>query len=231
MTNKKLVMIRHGESQWNKLNKFTGWYDSELSELGKKEAKIAALLLKKEKFIFDLAYSSVLQRAIHTLWYILKELNQTWLSVEKSWRLNERHYGALQGLNKTETALKFGNKKVMLWRRSVEVLPPQINITDDRFPGNDIRYSHLKIDEIPLGESLYLTSKRVIPYWENTILPQLKNNKRILIVAHGNSLRALMQYLNNLDDENIMKLNIPTAVPIVLEFDKKWIPLTWHYLK
>jgi 2,3-bisphosphoglycerate-dependent phosphoglycerate mutase len=172
----------------------------------------------------------MLQRAIHTLRYILDELNQSWLLVKKSWRLNERHYGALEGLNKHEVAKKYGEKQVTLWRRSFNITPPLIDIQDDRFPGNDIRYSNMNIDNIPLGESLEATAKRVIPYWQKTIYPQLKNNKVILIVAHGNSLRALIQFLNKINNEEIVKLNIPTAKPIVFDFNEKYIPIKWYYL-
>lgn len=227
----KVVLIRHGQSEWNELNKFTGWHDAKLSQKGKDEAKAAAVLLKQKNFFFDYAHTSVLKRAIHTLGYILDILNQNWLSVEKSWRLNERHYGALEGLNKDEVIEKYGQKKVMLWRRSFDIIPPQINIKDKRFPGNDIRYSHLKINDIPLGESLEITAKRVIPYWNKIIFPQLKNNKKILIVAHGNSLRALIQYLNKIDNKEILKLDIPTATPIILDFDKESNPIKWYYLK
>jgi len=231
MYSKKVVLIRHGKSEWNNLNKFTGWHDSALSEQGKNEAKSAAILLKKEKFFFDCAHTSVLKRAIHTLRYILDELNQSWLSVKKSWRLNERHYGALEGLNKDEVIEKYGEQKVLLWRRSFNIIPPQIDIKDSRFPGNDIRYSNLNINDIPLGESLEITAKRVIPYWNKILYPQLKNNQKILIVAHGNSLRALIQYLNNIDNQEILKLNIPTATPIILYFNKKNNLIKWCYLK
>ncbi|QCO70861.1 2,3-diphosphoglycerate-dependent phosphoglycerate mutase [Buchnera aphidicola] len=227
----KVVLIRHGQSEWNELNKFTGWHDAELSEKGKNEAKSAAVLLKKEKFFFDYAYTSVLKRAIHTLQYILDELNQNWLSVRKSWHLNERHYGALEGLNKDEVIQKYGQKKVMLWRRSFNISPPLIDREDKRFPGNDIRYSHLNINDIPLGESLEITVKRVIPYWNKVIYSQLKNNKKILIVAHGNSLRALIQYLYKINNEKILELNIPTATPIVLDFNQDNNPTKWYYLK
>ncbi|CAL4322868.1 2,3-diphosphoglycerate-dependent phosphoglycerate mutase [Buchnera aphidicola] len=231
MTINKLILIRHGESKWNKLNQFTGWYDAELSENGKKEAKNAGFLLKKQKFFFDCAYTSVLKRAIHSLQYILDVINQNWIPVKKSWRLNERHYGALEGFNKYETIKKYGEEKVHLWRRSFDIIPPKISLNDKRFPGHDIRYANLKVDNIPLGESLELTVKRVIPYWKKTIFPQIQEKKRILIVAHGNSLRALIQYLNKIDNEKILELNIPTATPIVLEFNEKYIPIKWYYLK
>ncbi|BAB13013.1 2,3-diphosphoglycerate-dependent phosphoglycerate mutase [Buchnera aphidicola str. APS (Acyrthosiphon pisum)] len=226
----QVVLIRHGQSEWNTLNKFTGWHDAELDKKGKDEAKFAAILLKKEKFFFDCAHTSLLKRAIHTLQYILDELNQTWLSVKKSWRLNERHYGALEGLNKDEVIEKYGQKQVLLWRRSFDISPPQINIKDKRFPGNDPRYSHLNIHDIPLGESLEKTAKRVIPYWNKIVYPELKNNKKILIVAHGNSLRALIQHLYKIDNKAILDLNIPTAQPIILDFDNEKNPIKWHYL-
>ncbi|AHG60079.1 2,3-diphosphoglycerate-dependent phosphoglycerate mutase [Buchnera aphidicola] len=228
---KKLVLIRHGQSKWNELNKFTGWHDVELTKNGKNEAKSAALLLKKEKFFFDYSYTSVLKRAIHTLQYILDELDQSWLTVEKNWRLNERHYGALEGLNKNEVIEKYGEKKVLLWRRSFNITPPKINVHDKRFPGFDRRYSHLNINEIPLGESLEITAKRVIPYWEKNIYPKLKKNKKILIVAHGNSLRALIQYLNKINNQEILEINIPTATPIIVDFNENFIPIKWYYLK
>lgn len=226
----KIVLLRHGESSWNKLNRFTGWHDVELTENGKKEAQYAAEILKKEKFFFNEAHTSVLKRAINTLWNVMCNLNQTWLPVKKTWRLNERHYGALEGLNKDETMLKYGEKKVIAWRRSFYAIPPKIQKTDIRFPGYDIRYSHLDVKNIPVGESLELTVKRVIPYWKKIILPQLKKNKKILIVAHGNSLRALIQYLKKIDSNNIEKLNIPTAIPIILEFNKELIAQKYYFL-
>ncbi|QCI23842.1 2,3-diphosphoglycerate-dependent phosphoglycerate mutase [Buchnera aphidicola (Macrosiphoniella sanborni)] len=231
MKNNKIILIRHGQSEWNELNKFTGWHDAKLSEKGKQEAKFAAFLLKTEKFSFDFAYTSVLKRAIHTLQYILDELNQNWLPVEKSWRLNERHYGALEGLNKDEVTKKYGEEQVLIWRRSFNIKPPQIDIQDKRFPGNDLRYANLNKSDIPIGESLENTAKRVIPYWNEVIYPKLKNNKKILIVAHGNSLRALIQYLNKINNQDIIELNIPTAKPIILEFDKNYSPTKWYYLK
>ncbi|QCI15979.1 2,3-diphosphoglycerate-dependent phosphoglycerate mutase [Buchnera aphidicola] len=231
METTKLVLIRHGQSEWNKLNKFTGWHDIKLSKKGKDEAKAAALLLKKEKFFFNCSYTSVLKRAIHTLQIILDKLNQSWLPIEKSWRLNERHYGELEGLNKDEVIKQYGEEKVLLWRRSFNVSPPKINIKDNRFPGHDRRYAHLNINEIPLGESLETTSHRVMPYWNKIIYPQLKKHKKILIVAHGNSLRALMQYLNKIDNNDIIELNIPTAKPIIIDFDKNNNAIKWHYLK
>ncbi|AYN24762.1 2,3-diphosphoglycerate-dependent phosphoglycerate mutase [Buchnera aphidicola] len=231
MKNNKLILIRHGQSQWNNLNRFTGWHDIELSQNGKNEAKKAGLLLKKEKFFFDYAHTSMLKRAIHTLGYILDTLNQSWLPVKKSWRLNERHYGALEGLNKDEMIQKYGEKQVNLWRRSFDIIPPQITLKDKRFPGNDIRYASIDTNTIPLGESLELTAKRVIPYWNEFILPQIKKRQKVLVVAHGNSLRALIQFINKIDNKKILELEIPTAMPIVLEFNKECIPMKWYYLK
>jgi len=231
MTSHKLVLIRHGQSKWNKLNKFTGWHDIKLSSYGINEAKKAGLLLKKEKFFFDYAHTSMLKRAIHTLRYILDELNQSWLPVQKSWRLNERHYGALEGINKDKMIEKYGEQQVNLWRRSFDVIPPKIKLQDKRFPGNDIRYANLNPSEIPLGESLEITAKRVIPYWDKFIFPQIQKRKKILIVAHGNSLRSLLQYLNKIDNKKILELNIPTATPIIIEFNKEYIPSKWYYLK
>ncbi|WP_348769313.1 2,3-diphosphoglycerate-dependent phosphoglycerate mutase [Buchnera aphidicola] len=227
----KVVLIRHGESEWNKLNKFTGWHDAELSQNGKIEAKNAGFLLKKEKFFFNYAHTSMLKRAIYTLQYILKILNQPWIPVKKSWRLNERHYGMLEGFNKNEILQKYGHEQVLLWRRSFHVNPPVIDIKDKRFPGNDVRYANIDTNKLPRGESLEKTIQRVIPYWDQFIYPQLKEKKNILIVAHGNSLRALMKYLNKINDKKIIELEIPTAVPIILEFNEKYIPTKWYYLK
>ena len=231
MKTNKLVLIRHGQSKWNKLNKFTGWHDIELSENGKNEALKAGSLLKKEKFFFDYAHTSMLKRAIHTLRYILDTLDQSWLPVQKSWRLNERHYGALEGLNKDEMISKYGEEQVNLWRRSFEIIPPQIRLNDKRFPGNDIRYANIDKNELPLGESLELTAKRVIPYWNKFILPQIKKRNRVLIVAHGNSLRALIQFLNKIDNKKILELNIPTATPIILEFNEEYNSIKWFLVK
>lgn len=231
MKNIQLVLIRHGESKWNKLNQFTGWTDVNLSNKGKKEAKLAGELLKKNKFTFDFAYTSVLKRAIHTLWKILKELDQSWLPVEKTWFLNERHYGKLQGLNKTEIALQYGEKKVQKWRRSFKSVPPKMNINDNLTSCYDERYQYLTQDQIPKSESLELTFNRVIPYWKNIIFPKIKNKQRILIVAHGNSLRALMKYLSNLSDFEIPNLHIPTAIPIVYDINKNGFPTKYYFLK
>jgi len=231
MTRTKLILIRHGESIWNKLNRFTGWKDIDLSIQGKIEAKLAGNLLKLKGFSFDCAYTSMLKRAIHTLWYILKDINQSWIPVEKTWRLNERHYGALQGFNKIETAKKYGEEQVKIWRRSFNAIPPRLELSDQRFPRYDARYSDLNIDQLPRSESLELTFNRVIPYWKEKILPNLKKNKKIIIVAHGNSLRALIKYLDNMNDDKILQLDIPTGTPIVYEFDEKYQPIKNFYLK
>ncbi|MCW5196788.1 2,3-bisphosphoglycerate-dependent phosphoglycerate mutase, partial [Buchnera aphidicola (Pemphigus obesinymphae)] len=191
----------------------------------------AAKLLNSKEFTFDIAYTSMLKRAIHTLWLILKDLNQSWIPINKSWHLNERHYGALQGLNKLETAKKYGVEQVKKWRRSFNTIPPKVDILDKRFPGNDIRYSHLKPEQLPVSESLEITINRVIPYWNKIIFPSLKKNKKIIIVAHGNSLRALIKYLNNIDNDKILELEIPTGMPIVYEFNKKFEPIKYFYLK
>lgn len=226
----RLILVRHGESQWNNENRFTGWYDVELSNKGRSEAKMAGELLKKEGFVFDFAYTSVLKRAIHTLWGILDELDQAWLPTEKSWKLNERHYGALQGLNKAETAEKYGDEQVKLWRRGFAITPPALTREDARFPGHDPRYGHLSDAELPLTESLALTIERVIPYWNDAILPRIKGGQRVIIAAHGNSLRALVKYLDNLNENHVLELNIPTGVPLVYEFDENFNPLKHYYL-
>ena len=226
----KLVLIRHGESEWNKENRFTGWTDVELSEKGEVEAVEAGKLLKSEGYYFDFAYTSVLKRAIHTLWRVLDQIDQAWLPVEKSWKLNERHYGALQGLNKAETAEKYGEEQVLQWRRGFSVLPPEITRDDERFPGNDPRYAGLSMEELPIGESLETTIDRVVPYFENNILPRIKNGERVLISAHGNSLRALVKHLDNLSEDESLNLNIPTGVPLVYEFDENYQPTNHYYL-
>ncbi|PPI88733.1 2,3-diphosphoglycerate-dependent phosphoglycerate mutase [Candidatus Pantoea edessiphila] len=214
----KLVLLRHGESKWNKENRFTGWEDVELSNQGHDEANKAAKLLKKEGFLFDFSYTSMLKRAIHTLWHVLYQLDQTWIPVEKSWCLNERHYGALQGLNKTDAINKYGEEQVKQWRRSFSTFPPKITIDDKRFPGHDYRYSLLKFEQLPLTESLESTLNRVVPYWNTNILPLVKKGNRVIIVAHGNSLRALVKYLNNISKKKIEDINIPTGKPLVYEF-------------
>ena len=226
----KIVLVRHGESVWNKENRFTGWTDVELSDKGRNEAQEAGKLLKAEGFTFDYAYTSVLKRAIHTLWNILDEVDQQWLPVEKSWKLNERHYGALQGLNKAETAEKYGDEQVKQWRRGFAVTPPELTKDDDRFPGKDPRYASLTEAELPLTESLALTIDRVTPYWEEVIKPRVASGDKVIIAAHGNSLRALVKYLDNMSEEEILELNIPTAVPLVYEFDENMKPIKRYYL-
>ena len=226
----KLVLVRHGESVWNKENRFTGWTDVELSDKGRNEAQEAGKLLKAEGFTFDYAYTSGLKRAIHTLWNILDEVDQQWLPVEKSWKLNERHYGALQGLNKAETAEKYGDEQVKQWRRGFAVTPPELTKDDDRFPGKDPRYASLTEAELPLTESLALTIDRVTPYWEEVIKPRVASGDKVIIAAHGNSLRALVKYLDNMSEEEILELNIPTAVPLVYEFDENMKPIKRYYL-
>jgi 2,3-bisphosphoglycerate-dependent phosphoglycerate mutase len=226
----RVVLLRHGESTWNKENRFTGWTDVDLSEQGRAEAKKAGELLKKEGFIFDQAYTSVLKRAIRTLWITLDELDQLWLPVERSWRLNERHYGALQGLNKAETAAKYGDAKVKEWRRSYDIPPPPLSKSDERYPGHDPRYKGLTERELPLTECLKDTVARFVPYWEQTIAPAVKSGKRVVIAAHGNSLRALVKYLDNISEADIVELNIPTAVPLVYELDANLKPLKSYYL-
>lgn len=226
----KVVLLRHGESEWNKLNLFTGWTDVDLSEKGTEEAKQAGVVLKQEGYQFDIAYTSVLKRAIKTLNYALEGLDLMWIPVVKSWRLNERHYGGLQGLNKAETAEKYGNEKVKIWRRSYDVPPPALEETDERYPGKDARYADMNKKDIPLTESLKLTVDRFLPYWFDTIAPTIKSGKRVIIAAHGNSLRALVKYLDNISEEEITELNIPTGVPLVYELDADLKPIKHYYL-
>ncbi len=226
----KVVLLRHGESVWNKLNLFTGWTDVDLSEKGIVEAHTGGQAMKKEGYVFDIAYTSVLKRAIRTLNIALEELDQEWLPVVKSWRLNERHYGALQGLNKAETAAKYGDDQVTLWRRSYDVPPPALEESDERYPGRDPRYSGLAKKDVPLTESLKLTVDRFLPYWHETIAPTIKSGKRVIIAAHGNSLRALVKYLDNISDQEIVGLNIPTGVPLVYELDDNLKPIKHYYL-
>jgi 2,3-bisphosphoglycerate-dependent phosphoglycerate mutase len=226
----KLVLLRHGESLWNKENRFTGWTDVDLSEQGIIEANKAGELLKAEGFMFDMAYTSVLKRAIRTLWITLDKLDLMWIPVERSWRLNERHYGALQGLNKAETAKKFGDEQVHIWRRSYDIQPPALEKNDERFPGKDPRYKNLTDKELPLTECLKDTVERFLPYWKETIAPTIKSGKKIIIAAHGNSLRALVKYLDNIPDEEIVGLNIPTGVPLVYELDENLKPIKHYYL-
>jgi 2,3-bisphosphoglycerate-dependent phosphoglycerate mutase len=227
---KKLVLVRHGESTWNQENKFTGWTDVDLSEKGRAEALQCGKLLKQEGFTFDIAYTSVLKRAIRTLWIIMDEMDQMWLPVQKSWRLNERHYGGLQGLNKAEMASQFGEEQILTWRRSYDVPPPSLEVNDHRNPKFDSRYKLLKADEIPLTECLKDTVARFLPYWFNFIVPSITTGDKVIIVAHGNSLRALVKYLDNISEEEIVKLNIPTGVPLVYELDDDLKPLKHYYL-
>ncbi len=226
----KLVLLRHGESQWNLENRFTGWTDVDLTEAGIREARAAGELLRKEGFGFDIAYTSVLKRAIRTLWLALDALDQMWLPVVHTWRLNERHYGALQGLNKAETAAKFGEKQVLIWRRAYGVAPEPLLPDDPRWAGNDPRYKHLKADEIPATECLQDTVARVVPFWKDSIAPAISRGRRVLVAAHGNSLRALVKYLDGVSDEDIVNMNIPTARPLVYELDDRLQPIRNYYL-
>jgi 2,3-bisphosphoglycerate-dependent phosphoglycerate mutase len=226
----KLVLLRHGESVWNKENLFTGWTDVNLSEKGVEEAHNAGKLMREAGFVFDLAYTSVLKRAIRTLWISLEEMDQMWIPVINTWRLNERHYGALQGLNKTQTAEKYGDAQVHVWRRSYDVPPPALEESDERFPGHDPRYKDLAKKDLPKTECLKDTVNRFLPYWHETVAPTLKSGKRVIIAAHGNSLRALVKYLDNIPDEEIVGLNIPTGVPLVYELDDNLKPIKHYYL-
>lgn len=226
----KIVLIRHGESTWNKENRFTGWTDVDLTEQGVQEAKAAGQLLKREGFSFDVAFTSVLKRANKTLNVVLEELDQLWIPVEHDWRLNERHYGALQGLNKGETAAKFGDDQVLVWRRSYDIPPPALEKDDPRVGRDDPRYANLKDGELPLTECLKDTVARFVPYWEQVIAPVVKTGKRVIIAAHGNSLRALIKYLDQVSDEAIVNLNIPTAQPLVYELDANLKPIKNYYL-
>lgn len=227
---KKLVLLRHGESIWNRENRFTGWTDVDLSEKGIQEANNAAKVLKKGGFVFDVAFTSVLKRAIRTLWLVLDGMDMMWIPVHNSWRLNERHYGALQGLNKSEMAAKFGEEKVLVWRRSYDTRPPALEKDDERYPGNDPRYKELSEKELPLTECLKDTVERFLPYWHQVIAPVVKSGKRVIIAAHGNSLRALVKYLDNVSDEDIVGLNIPTGLPLIYELDDKLKPIKNYYL-
>ena len=227
----KLVLVRHGQSMWNLENRFTGWTDVELSEQGIKEAKEAGKVLKEKGYGFDVAYTSVLKRANDTLKYILEELGEQDIPVKKSWRLNERHYGALQGLNKDETKEKYGEEQVLLWRRSTDVRPPALSKDDERYPGNDSKYSELKENELPTTENLIDTIKRVMEYWNSDIKKDLEAGKRVIIAAHGNSLRGLIKYLDNMTDEEIIKLELQTGNPICYELDDNLKPMRHYYLK
>jgi 2,3-bisphosphoglycerate-dependent phosphoglycerate mutase len=226
-----LVLLRHGESTWNKENRFTGWTDVDLTVTGTKEARDAALLLKQAGLDFDVVYTSVLKRSIRTVWIVLEQMERMWLPIEKNWRLNERHYGALQGLNKNETAREYGEKQVTLWRRSYAERPPALELSDPRFPGHDPRYRNMDVKELPLTESLKDTVDRLLPYWSDTIAPEIRAGKKVLVVAHGNSLRALIKHLNNLSDQEVVDLYIPTGIPQLFELDQKLKPVTHHYLK
>jgi 2,3-bisphosphoglycerate-dependent phosphoglycerate mutase len=227
----KLVLVRHGQSEWNLENRFTGWTDVELTEQGMKEAKEAGIALREQGFHFDLAYTSVLKRAEHTLDLILKEMGEENIEIKRNWRLNERHYGALQGLNKDETKEKYGAEQVLLWRRSTNVRPPELDVTDPRYPGNDPKYKDLTEDELPKTENLIDTIKRVTQYWNSDIEKSLKEGKNVIIVAHGNSLRGLMKYLDNISDEDIIKLEIQTGNPICYELDDNLKPIRHYYVK
>jgi len=226
----KLVLLRHGESTWNQENRFTGWTDVDLSTKGLEEANRAGLTLREQGYTFDVAYTSVLKRAIRTLWITMDRMDLMWIPVNRSWRLNERHYGALQGLNKAETAAAHGEDQVKIWRRSYDIPPPALDLTDERFPGHDRRYASLSDAELPRTESLKDTVARFLPYWHETIAPMVKTGKRVLIAAHGNSLRALVKYLDGVSDSDIVALNIPTGIPLVYELDNDLRPRSHTYL-
>lgn len=226
----KVVLLRHGESVWNKENRFTGWTDVDLSDQGRAEAKAAGQLLKAEGFTFDVAYTSVLKRAIRTCWIALDELDLLWIPMIRNWRLNERHYGALQGLNKAETAAKHGDEQIKIWRRSYDIPPPPLAADDPRHPGRDPRYASLTPAEVPATESLKETVARFVPYWQGTIAPAVRSGHRVLITAHGNSLRALVKYLDGISDQDIVELNIPTGIPLVYELDANLKPMRRYYL-
>ncbi len=226
----RLVLLRHGESTWNRENRFTGWTDVDLTEQGIREAHDSGRLLKEDGYRFDLAHTSVLKRAIRTLWIALDEMDLMWIPVCRSWRLNERHYGALQGLNKKDTAEKFGMEQVHIWRRSYDIPPPALDEADERFPGRDPRYANLKPEELPRTESLKMTLERVLPYWHEVIVPELRGGKKLLIAAHGNSIRALVKYLDAIPDDVITELNIPTGIPLVYELDERLHAVNHYYL-
>ena len=227
----KLVLVRHGQSVWNLENKFTGWTDVPLSEKGIEEAKEAGRILKEKDFHFDIAFTSVLKRAEDTLYYILKEMGEEDIEIKRSWKLNERHYGALQGLNKDETREKYGAEQVLLWRRSTDVRPPELEVIDERYPGNDPKYKDLTEKELPKTENLLDTIKRVLEYWNTDIKPEIEKGKRVIIAAHGNSLRGLIKYLDNISDEDIIKLELQTGNPICYELDNDLKPIRHYYLK
>jgi 2,3-bisphosphoglycerate-dependent phosphoglycerate mutase len=227
---KHVVLLRHGESTWNQENRFTGWTDVDLTERGVKEAVESGQTLRKEGYVFDVAYTSVLKRAIRTLWLALDEMDQMWIPVHRSWRLNERHYGALQGLNKAETAAKHGMEQTMLWRRSYDIQPPALTRDDPRYPGNDPRYAGLSAGDLPQTECLKDTVERFLPYWHDTIAPDVRSGRRILIVAHGNSLRALVKYLDGMSDADTVKLNIPTGIPLLYDLNDDLTAIGRRYL-
>ena len=225
----KLVLLRHGQSTWNQENRFTGWVDVPLSEQGTAEARIAGELLRREGYVFDVAFTSVLKRAIKTLWIVLEELDQMWIPVHSSWRVNERMYGALQGLNKAETVARHGEQQVLLWRRSYDVPPPPLDETHEYWPGHDPRYSKLRPDELPRAESLKDTVQRFLPYWQSDIVPAILRGERVLLAAHGNSLRALVQHLDHISNQDVVDLNIPTGIPLVYELDEQLRPVKPRY--
>jgi phosphoglycerate mutase, BPG-dependent, family 1 len=226
----KLVLVRHGQSTWNLENRFTGWTDVGLTDLGREEAHEAGKLLREGGYVFDVAYTSVLRRAIQTLWTVLEEMNLEWIPVTNAWQLNERHYGALQGLNKAETAQKFGEAQVKIWRRSYDVPPPALELDDERHPRFDPRYASLTPEQLPATESLKITLDRVLPYWHSTLSPMIKSGNRVIIGAHGNSIRALVKYLDNISEADITELNIPTGLPLVYELDDDLAPIKSYYL-
>src|SRR5262245_27447040 len=226
----RIVLLRHGESTWNQENRFTGWTDVGLTDKGLREARAAGALLKQEGFAFDIAFTSVLKRAIKTLWVALEELDRAWLPVRHSWRLNERHYGALQGLNKAETAAQHGEAQVKIWRRAYDIAPPPLTPDDPRWPGHDPRYKGLSKDELPLTECLKDTVNRFLPFWTQELAPAVKSGKRVVVAAHGNSIRAVVKYLDNVSDADITELNIPTGVPLVYELDDDLKPIKHYYM-
>ncbi len=226
----KIVLLRHGESDWNQKNLYTGWTDVDLTQKGIEEAQSAAKSLIEAGFTFDIAYTSVLKRAIRTLWIVMDGMDLMWIPVVRSWRLNERHYGALQGLNKAETAVKYGEAQVKLWRRSYDVRPPALEVTDERYPGHDPRYKSLAASDIPTCECLKDTVARFLPFWNDVVIPSMKAGNRVIIVAHGNSLRSLVKHLDNISDDDIVELNIPTGVPLVYELDEAFKPIKHYYL-
>ena len=227
---KKLVLLRHGESEWNKQNRFTGWTDVDLSVQGVVEAEEAGNILKDNNYTFDIAYTSLLKRGIRTLWIVLDKMDLMWIPVFRSWRLNERHYGALQGLFKSKLAAELGEDQVLIWRRSYDTPPPALNTSDPRYPGNDKRYKDLESKDIPLAECLKDTVERFLPYWHDTIAPTIRSGKNVIISAHGNSLRALVKYLDNRSEDDIVKLDIPTGIPLIYELDDDLKPIQHYYL-